>query len=281
MTGGRPIGDDDLQALVDGRLAPERRDAVEAYLAAHPAAADRIAADREQREALRSRLAFKAAEPIPARLRVANIEAERRLALSRRLAAVAAAGAWLVLGATFGWFANGWFANGRFGPEASRLAGSRLGEVPAGAASAVAHDAFAAYRTYVVEAAHPVEVGATQEVHLVQWLSRRLGKPLSAPDLRAQGFRLMGGRLLPAGLEPAALFMYDDDRGTRLTLYARSNAGEDRTAFRFEAEGDVAAFSWIDRGLSYVITARTDRDRLLAVAEAVHHELDKPRKDSL
>jgi hypothetical protein len=37
-----------------------------------------------------------------------------------------------------------------------------------------------------------------QEAHLIQWLSKRLGRQLIAPDLTAGGFQLMGGRLLPA-----------------------------------------------------------------------------------
>ena len=36
----------------------------------------------------------------------------------------------------------------------------------------------------MVEVAHPVEVGAAQEAHLLQWLSKRLGRKLAAPDLR-------------------------------------------------------------------------------------------------
>ena len=39
------------------------------------------------------------------------------------------------------------------------------------------------------------------------WLSRRLGRQLTAPDLAAQGFDLIGGRLLPASTGPAAQLM--------------------------------------------------------------------------
>lgn len=259
MTGERPVGEDDLQALIDGRLASERRAAVEAYLAANPIVAGRVAADRALRERLRERLAAKAEEPIPARLRVAHIRAERRRRLRSRLGAAAAALAWLVVGGGAGWTANAWLSAPR---------GSLAAPSPA------ALDAIAAHRTFVVEVAHPVEVPAAQEAHLVQWLSRRLGRPISAPDLTGQGFRLMGGRLLPAGEAPAALFMYDDDRGTRLTLYVRADPAEDRTAFRFAAEGDVSAFSWVDRSMSYVVAARAERARLLDLAEAVHRQLD-------
>ena len=48
----------------------------------------------------------------------------------------------------------------------------------------------------------------------MQWLSKRLGRPLVVPDLAAVGFRLMGGRLLPAEDGPAAQFMYETGKGT-------------------------------------------------------------------
>ena len=83
----------------------------------------------------------------------------------------------------------------------------------------------------------------------------------------------MGGRLLPAGNEPAAQLMYEDDRGARLTLYIRaSDSGE--TSFRFAQSGEVSAFSWIDGGLGYAISAALDRERLLRIAEAVYRQLD-------
>ena len=76
-------------------------------------------------------------------------------------------------------------------------------------------DALAAHRTFAVEVRHPVEVDAAQEAHLVQWLSKRLGRPLVVPDLSATGYRLMGGRLLPAGSGAAAQLMYENGAGDR------------------------------------------------------------------
>ena len=86
----------------------------------------------------------------------------------------------------------------------------------AGSARIITADAISAYRTFSVEVRHPVEVDAAQEPHLVQWLSKRLGRRLVVPDLTAAGFRLMGGRLLPAEETSAAQFMYQDDKGQRL-----------------------------------------------------------------
>ena len=135
------------------------------------------------------------------------------------------------------------------------------------------NDAISAYRTFVVETAHPVEVRAAEEDHLLQWLSNRLSRPIKPPDLTPFGFRLMGGRVLPASSGVAAQLMYDDDRGTRLTLYLR-NGETGETAYRFVREGNVSAFYWVDQGFGFALSATASRERLLPIVEAVYRQVD-------
>ena len=106
----------------------------------------------------------------------------------------------------------------------------------------------------------------------MQWLSKRLGHRLIVPDLSALGFRLMGGRLLPADNGPAAWFMYEDGKGTRLSCYylVVDVAGE--TEFQFRERNGVSAFYWAEDGLAYAIAANTDRDLLLKVAEIIYQQ---------
>ncbi len=67
-----------------------------------------------------------------------------------------------------------------------------------------------------------------------------------------------------------ALFMYENEADNRLTLYARSGGNAEQTAFRFEAQDGVSAFSWIDNGLAYVVTAKAERAQLLPLAEIIY-----------
>jgi anti-sigma factor RsiW len=249
-----PIGEDDLQAFIDDRLSGARRDMVEAYLAEHPEVRDRVAADRAQQDNLRAQLAAKFAEPIPPRLRIANIRSTRRDAARRWLKTLAAAIAIFVIGAASGW-------------EAGRLWSGSSGAI------AVAHNATAAYRTFVVEVAHPVEVDASHEAHLLHWLSKRLGRPLVAPDLSKFGYRLMGGRLLPAGSHAAAQLMYDSPSGKRLTVYVQAEPGSE-TAFRFRHDAETSTFAWVDQGFGFAVTALASREQLLPIAEAIYRSLD-------
>lgn len=266
--GSVPIGEDDLQAWVDGRLPPGRRAEMEAWLAANPETAARLHRMAAQREALRAALRPKHDEPVPARLRVANVAAARRRTRWRDLRRVAAACAWLALGGAAGWAGHGMLPD-RAADRATALAASPRPMVA---------EALAAHRVFAADMGRPVEVAAAQEAQLVRWLSNRLGRPLSAPDLAPLGYRLMGGRLL-AGVagDPAAQLMYEDAGGARLTVYLRADrAGGGGTEFRYagDAAQGVAAFWWVDRGFGYAVSAeRLDRAALLRAAEAVHGQV--------
>jgi anti-sigma factor RsiW len=255
-----PVGEDDLLAYVDDRLPEERRRAVIRHMEANPAVRTRIQADKAARDWLRQRLNPIDELAVPDRLRVDTILGRRRLALRRRLLAAAASVILLLGGGAAGWVAHD-LVPGRL-PFGQQVAVART-----------AADAISAHRIFVVETAHPVEVGAAQEQHLVQWLSRRLKHKLIVPDLARQGYVLMGGRLLPAGSEAAAQFMYESSAGARLTVYVRAMEGND-TQFRFVSAPGLGAFSWIDQGLGFAIVGALDRDQLLALADSVYLQLD-------
>ena len=110
---------------------------------------------------------------------------------------------------------------------------------------------------------------------LVKWLSKRLGTPVSPPQLGALGYELIGGRLLPGNSGPVAQFMYQDASGQRLTLYVTTeNATNRDTAFRFAREGQVNVFYWIDGKFGYALSAGIDKGELARVATAVYDQLE-------
>jgi anti-sigma factor RsiW len=250
----RPIEEDDLQAWIDGRLTPAENESVEDYFAAHPESRARWSQYAEQREELRAAFRGTAENSIPPRLRVARLLAEQRRRRRRQLGLIAAAVALLIAGGIGGWGAHD-------------LLPGLNSSTSAVLASAVFDDAFAAHRTFSVETRHPVEVGANEEAHLVQWLSKRL-----VPDLSALGFQLMGGRLLPADSGPAALFMYENGKGTRLSCYYLVVDVAGQTEFQFREQNGTSAFYWVDDGLAYAIVANTDRGLLLKVAEIIYKQ---------
>ena len=133
-----------------------------------------------------------------------------------------------------------------------------------------------AHLVYASEVRHPVEVDATQQDHLVKWLSKRLDIDLKVPVLAKDGYELLGGRLLPGNEGPVAQFMYQDASGKRLTLYVtRPRKDEALTAFRFAQEGPVSVFYWIDKECGYALSGEIDRPTLARVASTVYKQLEK------
>lgn len=241
-----PVNDADLHAFVDGALDPARHAEVERYVATHPDAAAKVAAYRAQNAALHARYDALLTAPVPQRLLT-----RRR----RTRPALVAAITFLTLGAG----ALGWI-----------LRGVMTVPLP------LAQQAASAYVVYAVEKRHPVEVGADAEAHLLQWLSKRLGHPLTAPRLDADGYTLMGGRLLPADGQAAALLMYDNSAGQRLALYVREFPRNEGTGFRYAHENGVGVFYWVDKSLGYALVGRASRDELLRLAHRVHQQLPLP-----
>lgn len=245
--------EDEIQALVDGRLDPARRAEVEAWLSEHPDEAARVAELRDISGVVEQVYSHLLERPIPARFQNAAAPAANRSPVWR----VAAMIVLVALGA-----AGGWFANDAVGP----------GEDPN---VNLARGAVKAHQMYSREVRHAVEVPASEEAHLVAWLSKRLDAPLRAPNLDGQGYRLVGGRLLPASDSgPAAQFMYEAESGERLTLYVEQNRAGGETAFRFTEYDDVSAFWWKDGPLAYVLIGRGGRDSLLTLARATYQELN-------
>lgn len=258
MMNSATISHDTLHAYADGRLDAAGCAAVEAWLADHPEDAARVRAWRDNDALLRAAYDPLLAEPIPERLRLAATRAPQPPALR-----LAAAVAWLALGGILGYGLRGLVSP----PDA-----------PAGLADNLPRNAAIAHAVYTPEVRHPVEVGADQETHLVAWLSKRLGTPLKAPALAAEGYALVGGRLLPGEAGPVAQFMYQHGDGRRLTLYVRNGEGDKgaprETAFRYAREDGVSVFYWVDGPLGYALSGDLPREELLPVASAVYRQLN-------
>lgn len=254
-----PPADADLHAWVDGRLDPARRAAVQARLAADAQAAQDVAAWAAQKQALRALHAGVAEEAPPSALLQAamQLQARRdRVAHWQRLGGMAAV---VLLAFGVGWSAHAqWSAR----QEPGALAQGR----------AFARQALVAHAVYAPEVRHPVEVEAAQQDHLVQWLSKRLDRPLKLPNLAAHGYTLVGGRLLPGDQGARAQFMYQGAGGDRITLYVGAlPSGE--SAFRFSGDGPAASFYWVDQGFGYALAGKLPRQQLLELAQAVHQQL--------
>ena len=248
------VGEDELNAYVDGELPADRRAAVEAWLATHHDDAARVAAWRSHGELIRARYGAVAGETPPRRFDVARLS---RRSYGATTAAIAATVAAFVIGGAVGWTARGMEM-----PRASDL-------------TRFTADALDAYRLYVVEVRHPVEVPGDQRPHLDAWLSKRVGSPLRAPELDKIGLKLVGGRLLPGPTGPTAFFMYETPSGERFTLYC-GRTGDRDTALRYTTgQQQNAAYYWVDGDVAYVLSGPADREKLREIAQTAYDQIDR------
>lgn len=250
-----PLDENALHALADRRLPPGHEQALQARLGAEDAA--RVALWEAQRERLRALHVTMDEEPLPEPLRSTADRLQARHDRQAQLWRLGGMAASMVLAFGLGWTVHGQWPARAAGAPAQRFAQQ----------AAVAH------AVYQPEQRHPVEVAAAQQEHLVQWLSKRLGRPLTLPVLTQQGFELVGGRLLPGESGARAQFMYQNQAGQRITLYLGALDGPGETAFRLHSDGPVPAFYWLDQGFGYALSGPLSREALLALATAVHRQL--------
>jgi anti-sigma factor RsiW len=270
-----PFDQTDFNAWLDGELTPERRAEIEAWLHDHPLDAAEVRLWAADREALRIHLDGVLDEPVPARL--TRVVTRGGAAIDwRHWRAWAAALALFALGALAG---GGLVWQGRVASPPLSAAASP---------NAWVQRAALAHRVYVPEGRHAVEVKA-QEEHLSRWLTRRLNVPVKLFDLRDHGFELVGGRLLPDAAGPGAQLMYQaivppgaaSDaavKPARVTVYLRKPEADTPAAFRFEQQGKLGMFYWVEgdsphgAATGYALAGELPRDRLLALAEAIHRQ---------
>jgi anti-sigma factor RsiW len=248
-----PVTEDELHAYVDNELPAERRSDVEAWLATHPDDAARVHSWRTMAEALHARYDSVIDEAVPKRLEIERLVRQPRKWVYGAIAATLAA---FVVGGGVGWLARGAAAS------------------PSALQNFTVH-ALEAHRLYVVEVRHPVEVPGSERAHLQQWLTKRCGWLVRAPELAPAGLKLVGGRLLPGSGGPASFMMYEGASGERFTIYTVKSDAK-ATQMRYAAQGRESSLFWADDGVAYaVVSSGIDRGRLTQIAQAVYDQMEK------
>lgn len=277
----QPPGDDRLSAWLDGELDDTARAEVDAWLRAQPEDAARARLWAADRDALRARFDPVLDEPLPpALLRTLGRPAARPRPGWRSWALAAGLLAFGIgLGAAGG---VAWVAQ-----DPATVAGLPLplpwADPARPRAGSWTHRAAVAHAVYAPEARHPVEVNVAegdavaqraQQEHLARWLSKRLDLPVRLYDLRAQGFELVGGRLLPDAAGPSAQLMYQNAAGQRVTLYLRKPEPGAATAFRFQRDGELNLFYWVEDGFGCALVGKLPRPQLQALADAIYRQVE-------
>jgi anti-sigma factor RsiW len=235
-----PVSEEELHAYLDGQLEPRRQVEVRAFLEASPVAAARLASWRRDAEGLRAALAGIETWPPNPSLDPAVI---RRRMRNRTLQAVARATvltAALGLAGLLGWSLRGSYV----GPAARPM-----------------QDALDAYRAFAARRLHAVEQASAER--LPSWLAATLGAghPPVLPDLRSQGFRPLGGRLLATSEGVGAMILYEADGGVRISFYLRPARHFIPGTHGWREDGGLRARYWYEGGYGYAVVGRADDPR--------------------
>lgn len=252
---------DALHAYVDGQLGDAERTAVERYLAAHPDAAAEIAGWQRQNDAIHALFPAPAGEVVPDTLNPRRIAAGVRSARTQSWRNIAAAAVLLLVGSAVGWMGHDY-------------------SVPAEAASdRLIDEALSAHTLYVKEQTHAVEAAADSP-NLMRWLSNRITTPIDAPDLSAQGFTFIGGRLLPGDYDgkdpsPAAQLMYQNAAAERVTLYITAALPDKKQVWQFESRNGLDAYYWANDMVTCTIVSDLPESDVRSLGKTIFEQLTR------
>jgi anti-sigma factor RsiW len=242
------LSEEELRTFVDGELGELERARIEALLAEHPSAQRRVAelraADARLRAVLRRDLTLPPNEELEPRLVRRRIE-ERRVGRVRLAAAALIA---LGVGAGGGWYARG------------------------GGAPPPMQDAVDAYRVFAASERRPVELSATDPEQLQAALAAQLGHALPIPHLEGYGFRLLGGRVLSTNDGPAALVLYQDATGAKLSFYWRSSSRTPAGTRGSREDRGLLATYWYRGGYGFAVVGDAADPRISQVQASFANE---------
>jgi anti-sigma factor RsiW len=246
-----PPNEDELHALVDDQLDPQRRSEVEAWLTQHPHHAEQVQAWKLGAEQLRVAL-VDARAPLPTHLDPARMRRRLRARRRARLGVAAALVLAVGVGGVGGWQMRS--------AQAPQIAQARLPMA----------DAVAAYRLFATQDAPAADFPAGDHAALQRWLTLQFGRAGAVPDLQAQGFVLQGARLVSTEQGPAALLLYDAADGARVGVYVRPGGYFHQPGER--TDGPLLAQYWSRGRTSFAVVSAASDSRARALAQRIANE---------
>lgn len=233
-----PPSERDLHAYVDHQLSDDERRQVETFLASNPEVAARVRAWQQDAQQLRAALSGALQRPANPDLDPALLR-QRRARQSRRHLASAAV---LLIAVSVGGF-SGWQA------REMTLVGAPLPMT----------DALQAYRLIAQQGILPADYKAGDEGDMQGWLDRYFTQAHRLPDLSAAGFKPASGRLLSTEQGPAAMVVYEDRGGHKISFYVRPPGPKNFLLPRgSRSDGELQAEYWSGGGYNYAMVSPSD-----------------------
>ena len=234
-----PPSERDLHAYVDHQLNEADRRLVDTWLTTHPESAAQVRAWQHDAQLLRAALGGALQQPANPELDPALIRQRLKRQSRRHLASAAV----LLIAVGIGGF-SGW--------QAREMTLVRPAMLPM-------TDALQAYRLIAQQGMLPADYQVASAVDMQRWLDRYFTRASRLPDLKAAGFEPVSGRLLSTDEGPAAMVMYEDGSGHKVSFYVRPPGPKNTFLPRgTRSDGDLQAEYWSGGGYNYAMVSPVD-----------------------
>ena len=231
-----PPSERDLHAYVDHQLTEPDRRQLDIWLAAHPEVAAQVHAWQQDAQHLRAALgAQPAANPD---LDPALIRQRLKRQARRRFASAAVLLLAVGLGGLGGWQAR-----------QATLVTTALPMT----------DALQAYRLFAQDQIMPADYQVHDNGDMQAWLDRYFAQAHRLPDLSQAGFNPVSGRLLTTDQGAAAMVLYENPQGRRISFYIRPPGPQNTLLPRGSRSADgLQAQYWSSPGYNYAMVSPED-----------------------
>ncbi|MFL1505236.1 anti-sigma factor family protein [Pseudomonas sp. O64] len=229
-----PPSERDLHAYVDHQLLESDRRVLESYLAAHPDVAAQVHAWQQDAHLLRAALSGALQQPANPALDPTLIRQRIKHQSRRHLASAAV----LLIAVSLGGL-GGWHAREATQPPMLPMA-----------------DAMQAFRLFAQDGIMPADYNAQDSGTMQAWLDRYFSQAHRLPDLSPSGFKPVSGRLLTTEQGAAAMVLYEDPQGRRMSFYIRPPGPENGFLPRGSRSADgLQAEYWSGSGYNYAMVS--------------------------
>ncbi|RWR00923.1 anti-sigma factor [[Pantoea] beijingensis] len=226
-----PPNEQDLHAWLDGEADATLSRRIEDYLVAHPQRAEEVEGWRRDAQLLRQAMPlqrFSMAQSVPQQLR-RRVRQQRQWKLAGAFALIMTLG----VGGYSGWQLKD-----------SQLSAQRL----------PMEDAVQAYKLFGGTALASLDISASQQQVVGQWMSRYFINGNVPPNLEQFGFKQLGARLMATEQGPSALVMYQNPQGLRVAWYIRPIRPLKLPHGQRQADELIAQY-WSDNHYNYALVS--------------------------
>ena len=233
-----PPSERDLHAYVDHQLSDADRRQVETFLAGNPQMAAQVRAWQQDAQALRAALSGALQQPANPDLDPAVIRQRLKRQSRRHLASAAMLFIAVSVGGVSGWQAR-----------EMTLASPQLPMT----------DALQAYRLIAQQGLLPADFKVGDDGDMQGWLDRYFTQANRLPDLSDAGFKPVSGRLLSTEQGPAAMVVYENQSGQKISFYVRPPGPKNFLLPRgSRSDGELQAEYWSGSGYNYAMVSPAD-----------------------